>query len=493
MSPSAPQSKDLREVLKNLKPGFELESDNRGHFTLLKDGETVRDEGGKPIKLPSTTSSNRTVTAARKRLEAVDALERNGQVAKRRGREHTPDAQLQIERSEAELAGEQRVSATKKLRERLDPLLAKAGGEIRTSDLARVAAFVHGTWQVDSAMTTTGSYLAGKALGDSEIERMIPLLEKLEKAPDARAEWFMLLRETLGLDQPTLTGGREWPFTVKLVPLEKVFSHWVEDGGYQRPVEENFVRDLTLRFDERLVGTIDVSERGDGRYAVIDGQQRSEAMKRVGKTSCYCSVYEGLTVPQEATLFFHKNRDRRQVNPYYEFMARVAAEDPEAIDILRIVDKEGFELHTSGGAGKIEGRDRNITAIRAVEEVYRYDSEVRQECLTPTLSVIFRNWFGRKDSLNTSLIRGLGRCFRVWADAEIQWQHWEEQLEALGPSLVLGMGDDQRQSRSGQGKGIGVSLALVEIHNRGLPRGQRLDSRLVQTWRKPPTPSYRQS
>lgn len=480
----------VREIVRDLKPGFDLQPDGKTHFKLVHDGELVRNKEGLPITIPSTTRRGSTLHRLRDMLTEAGAL--NGEkLPKRTGKKKVTDEQLQIDRSEAELRGETRVRETDKLHQRLDPLLAKSG-EIRPSDLARVASFVHGSWSVDSAITTCGYYLAGKALHDSEVERMLPLAERLEQAREPRAEWFMLLRETLGLDQPQLAGGKEWPFSVKLVPLEKLFAHFVEDGGYQRPVEDNFVRELVLKFDERLVGTIDVAEREDGRFSIIDGQQRTAAMRLVGKSSCYASVYEDLTLPQEATLFFHKNRDRKQVHPYYEFMARVAAEDPMSIDIKRIVEKEGFVLHTAGGAGRYADRDRNLTAIRAVEEVYSYESAVRAECLTPTLSVIFRNWFGRKDSLSVNLIRGLGRIFRVFSDEEIQWQHWEEQLESLGPTLVLGMAHD-RAGGMNRGKALGIlsSLTMIEIHNRGLPRGQRLDERLVQSWRKPPTPSYR--
>lgn len=487
MSPSTlPGNHALREIVRDLKPGFEIEPDGKAHFKLLQGGELVRDEQGRPVTLPGSPSSQRSITNVRKKLEKLGALKNGKQVSKTKVR----DEQLQIERSEAELRGETKIKNTEALRGRLDPLLTKTG-QVRPTDLARVASYVNPEWSIDSAVTTTSFYLAGKALHEGEIERLLPLVERLEGAESPRAEWFMLLRETLGLDQPELREGKEWPFSVKLIPLEKVFAHMAEDGGYQRPVVENFVRDLALRFDERLVGTIDVSERRDGRYAVIDGLQRSEAMRRVGKTSCYASVYEGLDLKQEATLFFHKNKDRRPVHPYYEFMARVTAEDPVALDIKRIVEQAELEIAVQGGAGlpQYHGtRDRNVTAVRAVEDVYAYDTEVRAECLSPTLGVITRNWIGRRDSLSVNLIRGLGRIFRVWSDEEIQWQHWEEQLAALGPTLVLSMGQDRTSGHTLQ---IGCSLALVEIHNRGLARGQRLEERLVRSFSRPPVAQYR--
>jgi hypothetical protein len=472
----------------------------RGHRKFVdRHGKTVVDDNG-PVIISSSPSDHRWREMTVKRMMGakilkVDPFASHEKVKDRDAggeRNGKGDVQLRKERNESLAAGEQKIQRTTELRNRLGPLLANAG-DVRPGDLARVASFVNGKWELDSAMTTSGHFLAGKALHPGEIERMMPLVERLEKAPSARAEWFMLLRETLGLDQPTLLGGREWPYSVKLIPLDKVFAHVVEDGGYQRPAEERFVRDLTLRFDERLVGTIDVSQREDGRFAVIDGQQRSEAMRRAGKTGCYASVYENLTLAEEASLFFHKNRDRKSVHPYYEFMARYAADDPMTKAIKKIVEAEGFLVHIAGGAGKIQGRERHVTAIRAIEEVYGYETTVREECLSPTLATIHRNWFGRKDSLSVNMIRGLGRIFRMWGDKEIQWGHWEEQLQAMGPSLIIGKAEDLRTGRYGnQTKGIGVSLTLVEIHNRGLPRGQRLDATLVQSWREPPRASWRQ-
>jgi hypothetical protein len=495
MSPTAlAGSPAVREIVRDLRRGYTLEPDGKSHFKLIKNGELVRNEDGTPVTIPSTTRRGSTLHRLRENLQSVGALDERT-LPKRTGKTKRKDEQLQAERADAQVRGTRKVRHTDELRARLEPLLSRAG-EIRTTDLARVASFVNSKWTMDSAMTTVSYYLAGKALSDGEVERMMPLVERLEKAPSARAEWFMLLRETLGLDQPELHGGREWPFTVKLVPLEKIFSHWVDDGGYQRPVEENFVRELVLRFDERLVGTIDVSERHDGTFAVIDGQQRSEAMRRIGKTNCYASVYEELSLADEATLFFHKNRDRKPIHPYYEFMARVAAVDPVVLDIKRIVEQQGFQVATQGGAGlpQYSGeRDRNITAIKALEEVYGYETDLRPECLTPVLGVIFRNWFGRRDSLSVHLIKGLGRFFRMWGDGDIQWEHWEEQLTALGPTLVLGMADDIHAYPRAKGttRPIGVSLALVEIHNRGLPRGQRLDPRLVSSWRQVVKPGWR--
>ena len=221
--------------------------------------------------------------------------------------------------------GKDRVTATAALRERLEPLLQKAGGidRVKASDMARIASKVHGDWPLDSAMTTVAFFLAGRALDPNEIDKLSKLADHLESSADARQEWFALLRDVLGLDASVSTGGR-WPFTVKTVPIEAMFA----DFEYQRPVQEVFVRDMVLRFDERLVGVLNVSLRPDGTYALIDGLQRMTAMSRLGKTAAYACIHERLSQQQEAALFYHHNRDRKPVHPYYDFRARLVAGDP---------------------------------------------------------------------------------------------------------------------------------------------------------------------
>lgn len=488
-----PASPAVRELLRDLREGLDLEPAGGSHYRVIdkETGEPLRVDG-KPVMVPSTPKrSGHAFENMRQNLIKAGALKPQNGSAPKRAKRRKPrpmteeEAQLRMERMQATKSGEDRVIATKALRDRLEPLLLKAGGieRVKPADMARIAARAYEirtgqVWALDSALTSVGYLLSGRALAHGEIERLGALADHLEHARDPRAEWFSLLREVLGLDTETLPG-RNWPYKMKLVNLDQLFA----DYSYQRPIQEQFVRDLVLRFDERLVGVLNASSRNDGSYALIDGLQRRTAMERAGKTAAWCAVHEGLSVEQEAALFYHHNRDRKPVHPYYDYRARLVAGDPVISDIDRIVRASGFVV-ASQTQGKRPGeRERHLAAIRSLEDIYGLSSEVREEALSPTLSVIFRNWLGRPYATEATLMRGLGRFFATFGDGEIQWEPWEARLDQIGPRAVIRRaGDLGRSSR-----GHNVALVLTELHNGAAKRKDlRLDPRAVGARKLPP-------
>lgn len=253
----------------------------------------------------------------------------------------------------------------------------------------------------------------------------------------------------------------EWPFDVGLVPLRNL----VVDDTYQRPPSHEFIARMASQFDPTLVGTIDVADRGKGIYAVLDGQQRFFAMTQVGKTACYCSIYSGMTLADEAGFFYRKNRDRKAMKPFYSFRARKIAGDEEAAQITDVVEAEGFILGPTTNDREVIG------AIRAIEIAYGYQSEFREESLSPALRTVRESFFGRKGSLDATLLQGLGRFWQVVSDDEITDERLHEALGTVGPSGLLGMARDAAASTPRSSKG-GVSMPWLvarktgEIYNR---------------------------
>lgn len=279
----------------------------------------------------------------------------------------------------------------------------------------------------------------------------------------------------------------EWPFVVGLVPLVNLLI----DDTYQRPPHHEFVAREAARFDPTLVGSIDVSERkakgqGKGMYAILDGQQRYLMMQLVGKTACYCSIYTGMSIADEAGFFFRKNKDRMAMKPYYSFRARRVAGDEEAIEIARIVEAEGFSL------GPVSNEEDVIGAIKAVETAYGMASEYREQCLSNTLYTIREAFKGRKDCFNSSLIMGVGRFWQTYSDDEVNITVLVQAFQEIGPTGLLGLA---RDSMAIAPKGRGGSQSMPKwiahhaatLHNkhlnlgkgRGASRKGRLDVKRV--------------
>jgi hypothetical protein len=264
---------------------------------------------------------------------------------------------------------------------------------------------------------------------------------------------------------------REWPFIVEQADLSELFA----DIRYQRPPQELFIDKMVNSFDETLVGVLDVSERRNGMYAILDGLQRFEAMKKVGKTTCFVAVYEGMRLAEEAMFFYRKNKDRRTVHPFYSFRARMVAGDQKAREINRIVESEGYKLDV--GAVPPD----NLTAIRAVEEAYSFESAARTESLSVSLNMLRKTFYGRKGGKDGELIRGLGRFFQPFYDEEIDMAWLEDRLASQNPRTILGRAADAWFA--GTHHSNPVADEIVKLYNRGRKNGKLNRNMLTKTSR----------
>lgn len=477
-------SKEIGQLVSRFKEGHTLVKAGSGHFHILGPDKTlVRGDDNQPISLAGTPAAGgphymKRITSL---LEKADVLATNGSTP----RESTPNEELRAEQQQAQRSAAELQASAKRFMKESEVWVKKLGGWDQrgiNADLSLIlldiGPEVFGTRE--SAATALALVKRGDTPGERSLDVFWRLHEQMMAEEDPREFYFDRVRELRGFNPVITTGGDEWPYEVKLIKLDELFA----DEAYQRPVHELFARDLTLKFDERLVGVIDVSLRKDGRGAIMDGLQRTTAMREVGKQSCYAAVYRGMTLAEEAEFFFHKNRDRKAIHPYYHFRARQVAGDDTAKAINAIVERYGFKL----AVGAVQ--PNHIAAIKAVEKVYSWYSPFRDECLTPTVETIKGLWQGRKAATDGELIRGLGRFFQVYADTEIQFDHWHEVLAELGPQLVIGRAKDSithlTGGRGGSSGGLGVGRTLAEIHNAGLPRINRLDLHRLS-----PTPSVR--
>jgi len=285
-------------------------------------------------------------------------------------------------------------------------------------------------------------------------------------------------------DIETKRANAEWPFDVGLVRLDRL----IIDDSYQRPPHDYFIKDIASNFDETLVGTIDVSERKGTYFSVLDGQQRYHAMNLVGKTACYCSVYRNMSLADEAAFFYRKNRDRRTMKPYYAFRARVVANDPEAMQIQNLVEAQGFTLAPASNERDVIG------AIVSIQRLYEMPTNnEREECISPALKTIRQSFYGRKESISSSILLGFGEFFREFSDEDLDFPVLWRVLEEMGPNVLLESARaiyipvSGRQGFSGErmSKGLSVARIMAGAYNKAInpqrggspTSGGRLDMR----------------
>ena len=83
------------------------------------------------------------------------------------------------------------------------------------------------------------------------------------------------------------------------------------DVPYLQNIMESHAKMLAEHWDERLFDPLTVSLR-DGKYYVIDGRHRMAALKLLNIEDAFvqCTLYQGLTVQEEAELTYRIHRAR---------------------------------------------------------------------------------------------------------------------------------------------------------------------------------------
>lgn len=481
-------SKEMEELHRRFKKGYGLQSSSSGHFDVIgPDGEKVKTRSGRLMRMPSTPRGGRATLNLEKDLIHAGVIPTPR--AKPEGLIGTQRPEVRDAAQKAlKIRQQRRQKVANELRARLATVVEPMGGlgsPDMKADLSKIAALLARESPMESggrAMTPDLLYgsitrlAVGGWIEPRYQEIWIQLVERLESAEAPIDEFFVLVREARGLpesivdveDQLELPTG-DWPFRVELLRVPLLFL----DHSYQRPPDWPFIRGKAASFDERLVGTIDVAQRKQGSiYAILDGQQRFEMMRLVGKTTAWCSIYQGLDVQAEARFFLHKNRDKKAMHPYYVFRARLTAKDRDALDVERIVKNTGYKVTASSSQA---GAANGISAVGALEEVYKRKTPLGQTALVPTLETMKLATFGRRNGQNSSLIRGLGRFFESHPQngRPLDTIRLVDSISIHSPERLLSLA---RESARDNKSRMDATLArlVAEEYNRGLPRETKL-------------------
>jgi hypothetical protein len=146
------------------------------------------------------------------------------------------------------------------------------------------------------------------------------------------------------------------------------------DATYQRSTDNEtsrrLIRRIANRFDWRLFGVLGVSRRPDDSLVIIDGQHRwSGANLRGDIPQLPCCITRFGSVEEEALFFIEANRQRKAMNRLDDFHAALAAADPNALEIEKLVHEAELTVATttaqkSWQAGEVAFTSSIARAIR---------------------------------------------------------------------------------------------------------------------------------
>ncbi|MFD4349501.1 DUF6551 family protein [Streptomyces coelicoflavus] len=241
------------------------------------------------------------------------------------------------------------------------------------------------------------------------------------------------------------------------------------DPQAQRTLNERRAQTIASNLVREAVGTIIVSERGDGSRYIVDGQHRKRASELAGLETIRADIHYGLTQEQEAILFLIKNRESHKPRPIDEYHVGLTGGVPLFVDTDRVLQAHQLSLGSS-----------STNSIGAVSGVLQITDRYGAAVLDRTLTIAEEAWGRSSDSWDGMLLGGigmfLGRHGEVVNDSELA-----KKLERVGTaakwrSQILSASSNGGFNNSGTGSRISVAYRLVlDSWNKGRRAANKIE------------------
>ncbi|MDF0531113.1 hypothetical protein P0W64_16385 [Tsukamurella sp. 8F] len=187
---------------------------------------------------------------------------------------------------------------------------------------------------------------------------------------------------------------------ITALPVSDMFV----DHTYQRDLDERRARAMAAAWDPRLVGVVDVSDRGPTRrprFALVNGQHRWAACTIArAATHLVANVHVGLSIADEARLFGAIDRTTRPLTTWARWKGRRAAGDPVVLGIDEIAGRYGLRV--------AQQRGYVLMCFATLEHCYTVDPTA----LALTLELITDVWHRNTDGLRSGIVRALFEIIR---------------------------------------------------------------------------------
>lgn len=202
--------------------------------------------------------------------------------------------------------------------------------------------------------------------------------------------------------------------------------HLIVDHTYQRDLDQRRVTKMVAEFDLTLLGVIEVSDRGNGTYAVLEGQHRMAAVQAAKGPAHHlvCQVHRGLTLADEARVFYEIDRRRKTLNGWDRWKARRGAGDPKVHEIETILTTFRLRVEMSD----VDGAVRSTAALEKVMTLGG------RPLLTSTLSVLIAAYRLKQDAYDGHIIQGVADVMRYYRpDDELTIDRLVTALQTIAP------------------------------------------------------------
>lgn len=247
------------------------------------------------------------------------------------------------------------------------------------------------------------------------------------------------------------------------IPICKMFV-----AKYGRPLVVARVQQIVRSFDEKAIGTIYLSIRADGNYAILDGQHRIAAANLKGLTTLSSRVFIDLTYEQEAALYVKFATVNKQTS-LDRFKARVEAREPLALDILDILNSTNLTISYSGqSAGTLQ-------AVSTLEAIYKKGGRAH---LRNVLTTIYHSWKDQPRAYVLPILYGISMFLQRYnndnTQPKLDWTRLYSKLHQLTPEILIAKSSQLKGVISQAESQAVVGMVILYEYNSGLHKQNKL-------------------
>lgn len=235
------------------------------------------------------------------------------------------------------------------------------------------------------------------------------------------------------------------------------------DSSVQRTLNIRRAKRMSEAFDWDAFGVLTVSGRGDATYVILDGQHRVAAARLAGfeNESVSCEVFSGLDLTDEARIFIERQNFKKP-SPVDEYFVLLTKQDEAAMGIQNAIELHGWRVDRNGA-------EKVITAVRALEELWRRDPRG----VDRTIGVLTGAWGHGRDVVAAGLISGAGQILTSYGDQIDDKRLIDKLSKNFTAESIYGAARTRRASTGGT---VANAMANVikDLYNRGLTANRRL-------------------
>lgn len=237
------------------------------------------------------------------------------------------------------------------------------------------------------------------------------------------------------------------------------------DHLYQRNLVMPWAKWIADHFNPNLVETLQVSYR-DGRYWVFNGQHTLTALKLKFHDDSYpvmCKIYRGLTIEEEARLFYEFNTCTRKMSSASMIKARAVYGDEEVKAFLKHTMDAGFII--------APGKTVNCRyGIQAVATALKCFSTLGPDSYDRMLGLLHDTWEGEQWSVTANMLNAATLLVKTYGDKLNDKRFVTRLQEVTKGQLKRAQGEYEHHGAS-----VAYAMAMLQFYNYKITRKNKLD------------------